>query len=84
MLRTYLFEAACILLCQRKHLHLLPAGHEMVCVLAICVFSWWTLMTLWLGRSKCKWAGPAIALVFTARRPHDHTYCTRKLGQNRR
>jgi len=41
-------------------------AHEMVCVVAICVFSWWTLMSLWLGRSKCEWAGPAIALVFTA------------------
>jgi Family of unknown function (DUF6056) len=41
-------------------------AHEMVCVVAICVFSWWTLMLLWLGRSKCEWAGPAIALVFTA------------------
>jgi hypothetical protein len=39
-------------------------AHEMVCVVAICVFSWWTLMSLWLGRSKCEWAGPAIALVF--------------------
>jgi hypothetical protein len=41
-------------------------AHEMVCVVAICVFSWWTLMSLWLGQSKREWAGPAIALVFTA------------------
>jgi hypothetical protein len=41
-------------------------AHEMVCVVAICVFSWWTLMSLWLGRSKREWGGPAIALVFTA------------------